>query len=92
MPHLEGKPQHFYKSAEEKSIHRHAKSEALKKHKEVSPKKKLEGFRKSLRHENISYGELAELGSKKYKKHLYNDPELAEASGMSEDEFRNHKK
>lgn len=68
-----------------------SKSEALRKKKNPIHTK-LEGFRKALRKENIFYGELAELGSKKYKKHLYNDPELAEASGMSEEEFNRHRK
>ena len=67
-----------------------AKSEALKKKKGIH--KELAGFRKSVKKENNSYGELAQLGSKKYKKHLYNDPQLAEASGMSEEEYRKHSK
>ena len=61
-----------------------AKSKALS--------KELGGFRKSLKNENISYGELAKLGHPKYKKHLYKDVRLAEASGMSESEFRKHQK
>ena len=36
MPHLAGEPQHFYKSAEEKSIHRNSK--AMDKKHEVAKK------------------------------------------------------
>ena len=31
MPHKDGEAQHFYKSAEEKSIHRNSKKKALEK-------------------------------------------------------------
>ena len=39
MPHLEGQPQHFFKSAEDKSIHRHKKLEVAKKMKKVTYKR-----------------------------------------------------
>lgn len=64
-----------------------AKGNALKK-KAGGHGKRLESIRKSIRKENVSYGELAELQS--HKKHLYNDPELAEAAGIPESEFRKH--
>lgn len=55
-------------------------------------KSRLEHIRGELRKERISYGEIAELGHKKYRKHLMNDPELAEAAGIPEEEFRKHQK
>jgi hypothetical protein len=77
-----------------KSIIRKGKSAIKKdmasKMKEKAPTRRLDYLRKELDKERISYGELAELSS--YKKHLYNDPRLAEAAGISEDEYRRHQK
>lgn len=68
-----------------------AKAKAIN-NKKNNVKSRLNHLRGELRKERISYGELAELGSKKYRSHLYEDPELAEASGMSEEEFNRHRK
>ncbi len=53
---------------------------------------RLEQIRKSLRKENISYGEIAELGN--HKKHLIKsgDTELAEAAGIPEHVFNRRQK
>jgi len=58
--------------------------------KKPSVKSRLNYLRGQLNKERISYGELAEL--QKHKKHLYNDPQLAEAAGIPESEFMKHQK
>ena len=58
--------------------------------KKMKPTKRLNYLRGELNKERISYGELAELQG--YKKHLYDDPHLAEAAGISEEDFNRHQK
>ncbi len=54
--------------------------------------KKMKQFKHSLKRENISYGELAEMQHPKYRKHLMKDAGMAEAAGIPESEFRKYQK